>query len=155
MGEIRRKIATLLSADVVGIGRPVEADDPDTFRTLQRRREIFQRLVTEHGGRQFGGVGNSRMVEFPSALSALQCAIAIQRAVREDNESLPRENRIALRIGLNVGEVVDEGDGSLYGDGINVASMLQSSAVPGGISLSGSGSDVLLKLVELGVAHLS
>ena len=138
VGEIRRKITTLLSADVIGYGGPIEADDPATFRTLTQRRETFQRLVTEYGGRQFGGVGHSRMVEFPSALSALQCAIAIQRAALEENESLPLEQRILLRIALNVGEVIDEGDGGLYGEGINVAAELQASAVPGGISLSGS-----------------
>jgi len=102
VGEIRRKITTLLSADVIGYGGPIEADDPATFRTLTQRRETFQRLVTEYGGRQFGGVGHSRMVEFPSALSALQCAIAIQRAALEENESLPLEQRFGTSLMLAI-----------------------------------------------------
>ena len=137
MAEVQHKIATLLSADVVTYSGSLDTHEPAAFEALQARREIFNRLVTEYGGRQFGSVGDARMAEFPSASRALECAIAIQRAILEENDPLPLNDRILLRIGLHVGEVTVEPDGSLYGDGIAVAAQLQTLAVPGGISLSG------------------
>ena len=143
MTEVRRKITTLMSADVVNPRGQLDIDASEALAVLEARRAIFNRLVRQYDGRQFGSVGGARMVEFPSARDALKCAIDIQRAVLDENDSLPDEKRIVLRIGLSAGDVIEDADGNLFGKGIGVANELQALAVPGGITLSGSVHDHL------------
>ena len=135
MLEHGRKIATILAADVVEYSRLMNVDDEGTLAALNVRRTIFERLVGEFGGRVFGSVGDSLMAEFPSAVNAVRCAQAIQQAVENENEPLPADRRMALRIGLNLGDVIEE-DATLFGDGVNVAARLQALASPGGILIS-------------------
>ena len=137
MTEHARKIAAILAADVVDYSRLMGADEPATLDALKIRRALFERLVTDFDGREFGSVGDSLMAQFPSAVNAVRCAQAIQAAVGEENVALAPERRMQLRIGINLGDVIEE-DGALFGDGVNVAARLQSLAEPGGILVSGA-----------------
>ena len=132
-----RKIAAILAADVVGYTRLVGADEAAALTALKLRREIFERLVGEFGGREFGSVGDSLMAQFPSALNAVRCARHLQHAIAEENDTAPAERRMELRIGIDLGDMVEQ-DGLLYGDGVNVAARLQAMASPGGIIVSGA-----------------
>jgi len=132
-----RKIAAILAADVVDYSRLMGMDEPATLAALKIRRGIFEQLVREFEGRGFGSVGDSLMAQFPSAVNAVQCALAIQQSVAETNEPLPADRRMSLRIGINLGDVIEE-DGNLFGDGVNVAARLQALAAPGGILVSES-----------------
>src|SRR5687768_6618467 len=137
MPKTSRKIAAILAADVVNYSRLMGVDEEQALASLKERREIFDRLVSEFEGREFGSVGDSLMAQFASAVNAVRCAQEIQRAIARTNESAPAGQRMALRIGINLGDVIEE-DGALFGDGVNVAARLQSLAAPGGILLSGS-----------------
>lgn len=137
MARNTRKIAAILAADVVGYSRLMGTDEEGTLATLKLRRATFDRLVAEFEGREFGSVGDSLMAQFPSALNSVQCARAIQRSVAEDNASLSEAKRMELRVGVNLGDVIEE-DAALYGDGVNVAARLQSLAEPGGVLVSGA-----------------
>jgi len=132
-----RKIAAILAADVVGYSRLMGVDEESTLTALKLRRSIFDRLVADYGGREFGSVGDSLMAEFPSAVNAVRCAQAIQQTIATENEALPSERRMQLRIGVNLGDVIEE-NGALFGDGVNVAARLQSLATPGGVLISGA-----------------
>lgn len=132
-----RKIAAILAADVVGYSRLMGADEEGTLAALKLRRATFDRLVAEFDGREFGSVGDSLMAQFPSALNAVRCAQVIQRSIAQDNAALPAAKRMELRIGVNLGDVIEE-NGTLFGDGVNVAARLQSLAEPGGVLVSGA-----------------
>lgn len=132
-----RKIAAILAADVVEYSRLMGADDQGTLSVLKIRRTIFDQLVKEFDGRKFGGVGDSLMARFPSAINAVRCALNLQQAISEENESLPTERRMTLRIGINFGHVIEE-NGTLFGDGVNIAARLQALATPGGVLVSGA-----------------
>ena len=137
MLEHGRKIATILAADVVEYSRLMGVDEAGTVAALKVRRALFVQLVREFEGSEFGSVGDSLMAQFPSAVNAVQCAQAIQRAVTKENEPLAPDRRMSLRIGVNLGDVIEE-DGALFGDGVNVAARLQSLAAPGGILIAGA-----------------
>ena len=132
----RRRLAAILAADVVGYSRLVGADEE---RTLQRLRvlyrEVLQPTVVQHGGRVFKLNGDSVLVESPSAVEAVHCAVAMQRALISAETDTPPDRRISLRIGVHVGDVVAEG-GDLLGDGVNVAARLEGLAEPHGVVLS-------------------
>jgi class 3 adenylate cyclase/tetratricopeptide (TPR) repeat protein/TolB-like protein len=137
MARTSRKIAAILAADVVGYSRLMGADDEGTLAALKTLRAAFDRLVAEFDGREFGSVGDSLMAQFASAVNAVRCAQAIQRSIAEANRSVAAGQRMSLRIGVNLGDVIEE-DGALFGDGVNVAARLQSLAEAGGILISGS-----------------
>ena len=137
MREHERKIAAILAADVVDYSRLMGVDEESTLAALKLRRSIFDRLVAEYGGHEFGSVGDSLMAQFPSVVNAVRCAQAIQQAITDENTSLPSERRMQLRIGINLGDVIEE-NGTLFGDGVNVAARLQALAAPGGILISGA-----------------
>ena len=132
-----RKIAAILAADVVEYSRLMGADEPGTLAALKIRRAVFDELVNEFDGREFGSVGDSLMAEFPSAVNAVLCALAIQQRTEEENASLPAARRMHLRIGVNLGDVIEE-NGTAFGDAVNVAARLQSLAKPGGLLISRS-----------------
>lgn len=131
-----RKIAAILAADVVEYSRLMGADEQGTLAALRIRRATFDELVKEFDGREFGSVGDSLMAEFPSAVNAVLCALAIQEHIENENAALPTERRMHLRIGVNLGDVIEE-NGSAFGDTVNVAARLQSLAKPGGVLISG------------------
>ena len=131
-----RRLVAILAADVAGYSRLMERDEAGTLEALKsRRRNILAPLLTEHHGRIVKLMGDGVLVEFGSAVIAVQCAVDLQRRMDEANAGLAEDRRILLRIGINLGDVIVEG-GDLYGEGVNIAARLQAMAVPGGICLS-------------------
>jgi len=133
----RRKLTTILCADCAGYSRLMRADEEGTYRVLQACRHMIDRLIGEHDGRIFGSAGDSVVAEFPSPVEAVRCAADIQQAIEKLGAELPEDHRMHFRIGINLGDVMIEGD-DLIGDGVNVAARLQGLSEPGGICISGS-----------------
>ncbi|MEE8214526.1 MAG: adenylate/guanylate cyclase domain-containing protein, partial [Alphaproteobacteria bacterium] len=133
---VERRLAAIMSADVVGYSRLMGADETGTLAALKaHRNELFDPKIAEHNGRTVKLMGDGALVEFPSAVEAMQCAVEIQRGMAERNAVAADDRRIAFRIGINVGDVIIEGD-DIYGDGVNVAARLEALAEPGGICIS-------------------
>jgi adenylate cyclase len=140
---VNRRLAAILVADVVGYSRLMEADEAGTLAALkERRKEVIEPLVRQHAGRIVKFMGDGVLVEFPSAVSAVSCALAIQKRMAEANVPVVEAKQIFLRIGINVGDVIGEGT-DIYGEGVNIAARLESLAKPGGISISGMVRDSL------------
>jgi hypothetical protein len=119
--QVKRRLAAILAADVVGYSRLMGEDETGTLAVLRaRRKDVLEPLVARHRGRIFKVMGDGAFVEFRSAVDAVQCAIELQDAMAKANAGLPEGRRIVLRMGINLGDVIVEG-GDLYGDGINVA----------------------------------
>jgi adenylate cyclase len=132
----QRRLAAILAADVVGYSRLMEQDEAGTLAALaDRRKAILEPLLAKYRGRVVRLMGDGTLAEFVSAVDAVQCAVDIQKAMREANATLSEDRAIVLRVGLNLGDVVVE-DGDLYGDGVNIAARLEAMADPGGICLS-------------------
>lgn len=132
----QRRLAAILAADVVGYVRLMERDEAGTFAALKaRRKSVLEPLVSRYSGRVFKVAGDGVLVEFGSAVNAVQCAIDLQQAMNEANAGLADDRRILLRVGINLGDVIVEGS-DLYGDGVNLASRLEAIADPGGILVS-------------------
>jgi len=139
-----RRLAAILAADVVGYSRLVEHDEARTLSALKvLRQEVIDPLLAEHQGRIVKLMGDGALVEFGSVVDAVACAAAIQRNVAENQVDIPTERRIIFRIGVNLGDVIHEVDGDLYGDGVNIAARLQTLADPGGVCISGTTYDHL------------
>ncbi|MEE8187633.1 MAG: adenylate/guanylate cyclase domain-containing protein [Kiloniellales bacterium] len=150
---MERRLAAILAADVVGYSRLMEVDEEATARTLSTYREIVEGLVASHHGRVFGSAGDSIIAEFASPVEAVRCAVDIQRELEAHNADLPEDRRMRLRIGVNLGDVMVEGD-NLLGDGVNIAARLETLAEPGGISLARSVFDQVKKQLDLGYENL-
>ena len=132
-----RKIAAILVADVVGYSRLAGADEDRTLARLRAlRSDLIDPTIAVHRGRVVKRTGDGMLIEFRSVVDAVRCAIEVQNAMVERNAGLPTERRIALRIGIHLGDVVEESDGDLMGDGVNIAARLEGIAQPGGICLS-------------------
>ena len=133
---MHHKLTAILCADVVGYGGLMEADETGTLERLKANRSsIFDPHVAAHGGRVFKLMGDGALVEFSSVVAAVNCALAIQQATAQAEQEISEAKRISYRIGINLGEVIVEGD-DIYGDGVNVAARLQALAEPGGVALS-------------------
>jgi adenylate cyclase len=131
-----RKLAVILVADIVGYSAQMEQDETGTFaRVTARRKEIFEPEIARHQGRIFKLVGDGLLAEFSSAVQAVECAIALQSSLAERNRNVPEGHAIVARIGINLGEVIVDGDDRL-GDGVNIAARLEQLAEPGGICVS-------------------
>ena len=134
---MERKLAAILAADVVGYSALMEADEAGTFDRLRSgRKELFEPVIDKHHGRIFKLMGDGLLVEFGSVVDAVECAVALQRGMLERNGNIPEGERIEVRIGINLGEVIVDGE-DRYGDGVNIAARLQQLADPGGICVSG------------------
>lgn len=132
-----RKVTTIMAADVVDYSRLMRENENVTLSNLKMRRFAFEHFVTTFGGRVFGTVGDSFMAEFPSALNSVRCAINLQEAIRNLNLELPEKQRMRLRIGLNLGDVIQQGS-DLFGDGVNIAARIEPLSDPGGVCLAGN-----------------
>lgn len=135
--QIKRRLLTILAADVAGFSRLVAADEEGTLRRLNTCLVEFTRLIARHDGRLVKTAGDGLLASFESPVEALRCAIAMQRTMGQRNHAMPRAARLRFRIGLNLGDVVVQG-GDLLGDGVNVAARLEAIADPGGVCLSAS-----------------
>ena len=146
---MERRLTTILAADVVGYSRLTSVDEAGTIAALKvLRKDLIDPKVAEHHGRIVKLTGDGILVEFPSVVSAVACAADIQRGVRARNGSVPPDARIEFRIGVNVGDVIVEGE-DILGDGVNVAARLESIAPPGGIAVSQSVRDHVGKRLDL------
>jgi len=131
-----RKLAAIFSTDVAGYSRLMGEDGEATIRTLTAYRALISSLIQHYRGRVVDSPGDNLLAEFASVVDAVRCAVEIQYALKEKNAELPPQRKMEFRIGLNLGDVVVEGD-RLYGDGVNIAARLESLAEPGGICISG------------------
>jgi adenylate cyclase len=131
----RRKLAAILHADVVGFSRLMGEDEAGTHRVLGELRRAVDPLITAHGGRIVGTAGDSLLADFSSVVDALNCAVEMQQASRAVNDPIPPERRLELRIGVNLGDVIVDGD-NIFGDGVNIAARLEALAQPGTVCIS-------------------
>jgi adenylate cyclase len=135
--EVKRKLTAILSADVKGYSRLMGEDEEWTVRTLSAYREIMRGLIQQHRGRIVDAPGDNVLAEFASVVDAVQCAVEIQQVLRAKNAVMPENRRMEFRIGINLGDVIEEGE-QIYGDGVNIAARLEGLAEAGGICISGS-----------------
>jgi adenylate cyclase len=150
----QRRLVAILAADVVGYSRLMEANEAGTLAALKsRRKDILDPLVTKHQGRVFKTTGDGVLVEFASAVNAVQCAVELQRGMAAANDGEHEDRHITLRIGLNLGDVMVEG-GDLYGDGVNIAARLETIAAPGGICISAKLRDEIGRKLDLALDDL-
>lgn len=131
----QRKLAAILSADVAGYSRLMQDDEAATVKTLEAYKQIFSDLIRQHRGRVVDSPGDNLLAEFGSVVDAVQCAVAVQKEFQARNVELPEHRRMQFRIGVNLGDVIEEG-ARIYGDGVNIAARLESIADPGGICIS-------------------
>src|SRR6516225_6178516 len=132
-----RKLAAILAADVAGYSKLAGADEERTVARLRAlRSDLFDPTIALHNGRVVKRTGDGSIVEFRSVVDAVRCAIEVQNGMVERNAGLPPDRRIEFRVGIHLGDVVEESDGDLMGDGVNIAARLEGTADPGGICLS-------------------
>ena len=128
--KVQRKLTTIFSTDVQGYSRLMAADEVATIRTLTAFRELISAHIEKNGGRVVDSPGDNLLAEFVSVVHAVQCAADIQEELREKNGALPEDRKMRFRIGINLGDVIVEGE-RLYGDGVNIAARLESLAEGG------------------------
>ena len=146
--RVQRRLAAILAADVVGYSQLMGEDEAGTLAALKaRRKHVLEPLVNRHRGRIFKVTGDGVLVEFTSAVNAVQCAVELQQGMAAANSGLPQNRCIVLRIGVNLGDVMVEGS-DLYGDGVNIAARLEGIAEPGGVLVSGTTFDYVRKKVN-------
>jgi adenylate cyclase len=135
--RVERRLAAILAADVAGYSRLMGRDEAGTLARLElHRRELIDGKIAEHKGRLVKTTGDGMLIEFPSVVEAVACAVAVQHGMGERNAGIPQDQAISFRVGINLGDVIVEGD-DIYGDGVNVAARLEGLAEPGGIRISG------------------
>jgi adenylate cyclase len=150
---LERKLTAILCADVFGYSRLMGENEEATLRTLSSHRKLIDSLIEQHHGRFVNSAGDSVLAEFASVVNAVQCAVDIQATLKAENANLPHERRMEFRIGVNLGDVMVDGE-QIYGDGVNVAARLESLADPGGICISGKVHDEIRSKLALGYEDL-
>lgn len=153
MAETRRKLTTIMSADVQDYSRLMGADEEGTLDTLRRYRDSMSGIIGLHGGRVVNTWGDGLIAEFPSVVEAVRSAIDIQNELAQANSGKPADGRMQFRIGINLGDVIEQ-DNDLYGDGVNIAARLQSQANPGGIVISNTVYDHVRNKLSVGFDFL-
>ena len=151
----RRKLAAILAADVVGFSRLTGTDEDRTLARLRAlRSDLIDPTIAVHNGRVVKRTGDGALVEFRSVVDAVRCAIEVQNAMVERNAGVPEDRRIEFRIGIHLGDVVEEADGDLMGDGVNIAARLEGIAEPGSICLSEDAYRQVRARLDLAVSDL-
>ena len=133
--DMKRKLTTIFCADVSGYSRMMGADEARTLATLKEYREAIEGFIARHHGRVVSWSGDGLLAEFASVVEAVQCAAEVQRELKARNASRDEHLRMTFRIGINLGDVMADGD-DIFGEGVNIAARLQQMAVPGGILVS-------------------
>ncbi|WP_422275509.1 adenylate/guanylate cyclase domain-containing protein, partial [Bradyrhizobium sp.] len=151
-------MSAILAADVAGYSRLMGLDEVGTARTLREHRAVSDALVAKHAGRIVKTTGDGVLIEFPSVVDAVECAVAVQAVMAERNDGVPEDRRMLFRIGINLGDILIEGD-DILGDGVNIAARLEGIAEPGGICISSSTYDhvrgkVAVEFTDLGEREL-
>ena len=130
-----RKLRAILSADVKGYSLLMADDEAFTIQTIKEYRNIISDCIEQHSGRVVDSPGDNILAEFASVVDAVQCAVEIQRKLKKENDRFVEERRLEFRIGVNIGDVVHDGD-RIYGDGVNIAARIEGLAEPGGVCVS-------------------
>src|SRR5438046_6492841 len=152
-GRVVRRLAAIVAADVSSYSRLMGLDEVGTARTLREHRAVTDALVAKHGGRLVKSTGDGVLLEFPSVVDAVECAVAVQAVMAQRNEGIPQDRRMLFRFGINLGDILIEGD-DILGDGVNVAARLEGIAEPGGICLSSSAYDQVRDKIAVEFADL-
>ena len=156
--RVERRLSAILAADVAGYSRLMGIDEVGTARNLREHRAVSDALIARHGGRIVKTTGDGLLLEFASVVDAVECAVAVQAVMAERNVGVQQDRRMLFRIGINLGDILIEGD-DILGDGVNVAARLEGVAEPGGICISGSAYDqvrekVAVEFTDLGEQSL-
>ena len=151
--EVKRKLTAILSADVKGYSRLLGEDELGTIRTLNAHKEVMANLIQQHRGRVVDAPGDNLLAEFGSVVDAVHCAVEIQKELKIKNSELQENRRMEFRIGVNLGDVVEEKD-KIFGDGVNIAARLESLAEAGGVCISGTVFDQVRNKLDLGYEYL-
>jgi adenylate cyclase len=152
--RVNRKLAAILSADVVGYSRLMADDEAATVDTIKQYRVAVGHVIERHKGRIVNAPGDNILAEFASAVEAVQAAVEIQRSIEGRNVELPEERRMHFRIGLNLGDVIEEDDGTIYGDGVNIAARMEALADEGGVCISSTIHDAVEGKLDFGFDFL-
>ena len=148
-GRALRKLSAIFSADVKGYSRLMQIDESSTIRTIKSCRALMASIIQEFRGRVVDSPGDNVLAEFASVVNAVEAAVQIQNKLQAKNAELPEDRRMEFRIGINLGDAIDEG-GRIYGDGINIAARIEGLAEGGGICISGTAFDQIGKMLPLG-----
>jgi adenylate cyclase len=137
LAQEQRRLAAVVSTDVAGYSRLMGRDESGTLAALKTlRRDVVDPSIAAHGGRIVKTTGDGLLLEFPSVVGAVRCMVEVQTAMSAQSAAMADERRIAFRVGINLGDIIIDGD-DIFGDGVNVAARLQELAPPGGIAVSG------------------
>jgi len=151
--DFKRKLTAILSADVKGYSRLMGEDEEATVRTITAHRKVITSVIQKYRGRVVDSPGDNILAEFASVVDAVQSAVEIQEVIKAKNAELPDERRMEFRIGINLGDVIQEGE-RIYGDGVNIAARLEGLADPGGICISGSAYEQIENKLALGYEYI-
>ncbi len=151
--KLKRKLTAILSADVKGYSRLMGEDEEGTIRTLKAHLEVINEHIEQNQGRIVATGGDSVLAEFASVVDAVRCAVEIQKELRERNRTIAEGRRLEFRIGVNLGDVVEEGD-TILGDGVNIAARLEGLSEAGGICISGTAFDQVRNKLDIGYEYI-
>jgi len=151
--DFKRKLTAVFSADVAGYSRLMGEDEAATVKTLEAYKQVMFSLIKQHRGRVIDSPGDNLLAEFASVVDAVQCGVAVQKELQARNADLPENRKMKFRIGINLGDVIEEQD-RIYGDGVNIAARLESCAEPGGICVSKTAFDHIESKLPLGYEYL-
>ena len=149
----QRKLAAIVSADVVGYSRLMGVDETGTLAALKAHRNAIDPVIFNNGGRIVKTTGDGLLLDFPTVIAAVNSCLELQKIMAERNATLPDERRMRVRIGVHLGEVMIDDD-DIFGDVVNIAARLQEVADPGGISLSGAVRDTVYRHIDVGLIDL-
>jgi adenylate cyclase len=150
--KTKRKLTAILSADVKGYSHLMQDDEEATVRTITAYRGVMSSLIQEHDGRVVDAKGDNLLAEFPSVVDAVRCGVKIQKELKVRNAELPEQRRMEFRIGINLGDVIQDGD-TIYGDGVNIAARLEGLAEGGGICISRTAFDQVKNKLDVGYEY--
>jgi len=151
--EVKRRLTAILSADVKGYSRLMGEDEVGTIQTLNTYKEVMANLIQQHHGRVVDAPGDNLLAEFGSVVDAVQCGVEIQKELKKRNTEIPENRRMEFRIGVNLGDVVEDGE-QILGDGVNIAARLESLSEAGGVCISGTAFDQVKNKLNLGYKYL-